>query len=289
MPNDSPWIIDVTEENFDLAVVQRSNEVPVVVDFWATWCAPCRQLGPILEKLATEGAGAFLLAKVDVDQQPGIAQHFGVSSIPHVFAIHAGQLVNQFTGALPENQIREWLQTLQPSATEKLLAESRTLEQTDPTAAEEKLREALELSPERSDEIQLRLARLMLAQHRLAESRDIITSLEERRGYLEPEAEQIKAELDMRSAAAEAGDVGNCRAAIAAAPDDLSLQIKLADSLAAVQQYDEALEVCLTVVQRGTGDTKEHARTTMVNIFQLLGSEADLTRTYRRKLATALY
>ncbi|MBI5761007.1 MAG: thioredoxin, partial [Planctomycetales bacterium] len=202
MPAESPWIIDVTEENFDAAVVQRSNDVPVVVDFWATWCAPCRQLGPILEKLATEGAGAFLLAKVDVDQQPGIAQHFGVSSIPHVFAIHAGQLVNQFTGALPESQIREWLQTLQPSATEKLLAEAKALEQTDPTAAEAKLREALELAPERSDEIQLRLARLMLAQHRLTESRDIITSLEERRGYLEPEAEQIKAELDMRSAAA---------------------------------------------------------------------------------------
>ena len=160
MPAESPWIIDVTEENFDAAVVQRSNDVPVVVDFWATWCAPCRQLGPILEKLATEGAGAFLLAKVDVDQQPGIAQHFGVSSIPHVFAIHAGQLVNQFTGALPEGQIREWLQTLQPSATEKLLTEAKALEQTDPTAAEEKLREALELAPERSDEIQLRLARL---------------------------------------------------------------------------------------------------------------------------------
>lgn len=288
MPANSPWIIDVTEEIFETEVVARSNDVPVVIDFWATWCAPCRQLGPILEKLANEAAGAFVLAKVDVDQQPGIAQYFGVSSIPHVFAIRGGQLVNQFTGALPESQIREWLEQLQPSPVEKLLIAAKAAEQNDPTAAESNYREALERAPERGDEIKIYLARLMLAQHRLAESREIIDALE-KRGFLEPESEQIKAELDVRSAAAEAGDVAQCRAAIAAAPDDLSLQIKLADSLAAVQQYAEALDVCLSVIQRGPGDAREQARTTMVNIFQMLGAEADLTRTYRRKLATALY
>ena len=105
----SPWIIDGTEQNFDSEVLQRSQEIPVIVDFWAPWCAPCRELGPVLERLVTEAGGQFLLVKVDIDQQPGIAQAFGVQSIPHVFALRNGQLADQFLGALPEDQIRQWL------------------------------------------------------------------------------------------------------------------------------------------------------------------------------------
>jgi putative thioredoxin len=116
----------------------------------------------------------------------------------------------------------------------------------------------------------------------------MLTQLEAR-GFLEPEAENIKAELDLRAAAAEAGGVGECRAALAANPDDPRLKMKLAEALGAAQQFQEALDLCLAVVQSSSGELRDEGRTTMVNLFHLLGPEADLTRTYRRKLATALY
>ena len=283
----SPWIIDGTEQNFDSEVLPRSQEIPVIVDFWAPWCAPCRELGPVLERLATEFAGQFLLVKVDIDQQPGIAQAFGVQSIPHVFALRNGQLADQFMGALPEDQLRQWLAKFQPSPAELLVQEARKLAPEDTAEAEVKYREALELVPH-DDKIRIELARLLLKHHRNDDAREILTKLEAR-GFLEPEAENIKAELDLRAAAAEAGGAAECRAALAANPNDPTLKLKLAEALGAAQQYEEALALCLAVVQFATGDLRNEARTTMVNLFRLLGPEADLTKTYRRKLATALY
>ncbi|HTI51404.1 MAG TPA: thioredoxin [Planctomycetaceae bacterium] len=287
MDQTSPWIIEGTEQNFDQAVLQKSQELPVIVDFWATWCGPCQELGPVLEQLAREYAGRFLLVKVDVDQQPGIAAAFQVRSIPHVFALRNGQLVDQFMGALPEEQIRQWLDQFQPTPAELLVQEARKLEGDDSAEAEAKYREALELTPQ-DDRIRIDLARLLLKQHKNADCRALIEHLAAR-GFLEPEAENIKAELDVRDAAAEAGGVAECRAALAAKPDDLALQLKLAEALGAAQQYQEALDLCLAVVGRAAGETREEARTTMVNLFHMLGPEAELTRFYRRKLATALY
>ncbi|MBI3861276.1 MAG: thioredoxin [Planctomycetia bacterium] len=283
----STWVIDGTEQNFEQEVLQRSQQLPVIVDFWAPWCAPCKELGPILEKLANENAGQFLLVKVDVDQQPRVAQAFGVQSIPHVFALRNGQLVDQFQGALPEDQVRQWLLQFQPSPAEMLVLEARKLEQENTAEAEAKYHEALELAPQ-ADHIRIELARMLLKQHRNADVRAIIDKLESR-GFLEPEAGNIKAELDLRAAAAEAGGVGECRAALAANPSDPKLQLNLAEALGAAQQFQEALDLCLGVVQATTGDLRNEARTTMVNLFQMLGPEADLTKTYRRKLATALY
>jgi putative thioredoxin len=283
----SPWIIEGTEQNLEQEVLQRSQELPVIVDFWATWCAPCQELGPILERIANESPGQFLLVKVDVDQQPRVAQAFGVQSIPHVFALRNGQLADQFQGSLPEEQVRQWLAQFQPSPAELLVQEARKLEQENTAESEIKYREALELTPQ-DDRIRIELARMLLKQHRNADVRAIVDKLAAR-GFLEPEAENIKAELDLRAAAAEAGGVSECRAALAANPSDPKLQLQLAEALGGAQQFQEALDLCLAVVQATTGDLRNEARTTMINLFHLLGAEADLTKTYRRKLATALY
>ena len=189
--------------------------------------------------------------------------------------------------ALPEDQIRAWLDQFQPSPSELLAQEARQLAHSDASAAEAKYREALELAPQ-DDRLRVDLARLLLKQHRNADSREIVSRLESR-GFLEPEAENIKAELELRAAAAESGGVAECRAALAAAPSDLALQLKLSEALGAAQQFQEALDLSLQVVQRGSGELREQARATMVNLFHLLGPEAELTRTFRRRLATALY
>ena len=115
-PSASTAVLDVTEASFGVDVVERSRQVPVVVDLWAEWCAPCRQLGPVLEKLAVEAAGAWVLAKVDVDANPRLAQALQVQGIPAVKAVINGELVAEFTGALPEAQIRAWLAQLVPAA-----------------------------------------------------------------------------------------------------------------------------------------------------------------------------
>src|SRR5262245_40622728 len=128
----SPWIIDVKTETFEADIVERSFEVPIVIDFWATWCQPCRQLAPLLESLANEYAGKFVLAKANVDELPQIAGAFGVQSIPHVFAVRDGQPIDQFVGVLTEAQLREWLGAILPSRTDELIKQGLAVEDDNP-------------------------------------------------------------------------------------------------------------------------------------------------------------
>lgn len=287
MAASSPWIIDASTATFESEIIERSKDVPVVVDFWAPWCGPCRQLGPVLEQLANESDGKFILAKVDIDQNPELAQAFGVQSIPFVVAVRDKKIVNQFVGMLPEPQLREWLGTVLPTPAQERLAEGATLEASDPTAAEAKYREAVALEPSNTD-AKIHLARLCLAQGREEESRGLIHELEQR-GFLEPEAERIRAQLDLQSAAEEAGGLDEARRAAEAAPDDWSLQLKLADALAVTRHHEEALDICLQIIQKDRAGVGVEAKQTMVKIFDLLGPESEIASTYRRKLATVLY
>lgn len=280
----SPWIVDATDENFEREVFERSRELTVVVDFWAAWCGPCRLLGPVIEKLAVEFDGKFLLVKANTDEVPRWANEFNVDSIPILFAVKGGQVVNYFQG-VQEPLVRRWLDSLQPTPAELLLGEARQLASTDPKAAEAKYREALALAPD--DAIQIELGELLVSQGRFSDVAVIIGELESR-GYLEPEAEKLKAQLTLQQDSKASGGVEPCRAALAANPSDFALQWNLAEALAAAKQYEESLKMSLKLVQLDRAGQGEKARHLMVDIFRILGDDNDLVTTFRRKLSMAL-
>jgi putative thioredoxin len=285
-PSGSPNVIDVTSETFKQEVIERSTAVPVVVDFWAEWCGPCRMLSPLLEKLAHEYDGKFVLAKVDIERSPDVAGQFGVRSIPAVFGVRDGGVVDAFVGVQPEAVLRMWLDRLLPSEAESLASQARTLELTDLQAAAAKYGQALTLAPD-LPQAQIGLARIALADGQIEDATARIAALE-RRGFLEPEAEKLKAELTLRIQAEGAGSVEATRAALAAHPDDLALKFSLAESLAAAGQFADALALCLELVERDRRGLGERARQTMVAIFRLLPPGHDLVTEYQRQLSLVL-
>lgn len=282
----SPYVIESTTRTFQQDVIDRSRTVPVVVDFWAQWCAPCKLLGPVLEKLAAEYAGKFILAKVDTETNPELAAQFGVRSIPVVFGLRGGKLADAFIGAQSEATIRAWLDRLLPTPAESLAAEASQLEATDAKAAEEKYSAALALDPDMTA-AETGLARIALEQGRLEDAAARIAALE-RRGFLEPDAERLKAQLTLQLQAKNAGSVETARAASAAIPNDLNLKFQLAEALAANGQYADALALCLELVERDRKGVGEKARQTMIAIFQLLPPDSELVAEYQRQLSMAL-
>jgi putative thioredoxin len=286
--SDSSVVIDATAQTFEHDVIERSRSVPVVVDFWAPWCGPCRLLSPVLEKLAGEYGGRFVLAKVDIDSEPALAREFGIQSIPAVVGFRDGTGVDAFIGVQPESVIRGWLDRLLPTPAESNAAQAALLERTDPQAAQEKYNTALALDPD-LPAAHTGLARIALAQGRLEDAQARILGLE-RRGFLEPDAEKVKAELMIQLQAQQAGgkSLEAAHAALAANPSDFNLKFELAEALAAAGQYADALALCLELVERDRKGTGEKARQTMVAIFRLLPPDSELVTEYQRQLSMVL-
>lgn len=285
---DAANIINTTMESFRDDVIQQSTIRPVVVDFWAEWCAPCRQLMPVLEKLVNEFKGAFCLVKVNVDQCPEIAGAFGVQSIPFVVAMVDGQPVSQFGGVQPEAQLRTWLQSFIPSPAEEafVLGQQKEAEaQLDD--AEVAYRKASELEP-KTAEYRIAHARILLALNRDQECREIIDELNTR-GYLEPDAQALVEQLELRSQVDDSGGVTEARRALDAAPNDLTLKLKLAEAYGADSRFEEACELCLEIVRADRGGVGTQAKEVMVGLLGVMGTKSKLASDYRRKLATAFY
>jgi putative thioredoxin len=281
-------VFDVGEDDFERAVLERSKEVPVVVDFWAPWCAPCRALGPILERLAAQHGGAFLLAKVNVDAAPALAQRHGVRSIPAVIGVRDGALVAEFVGAQPEPVVRRFVETLLPSEGDRLAREGDALhEDGHANAAEERYHRALALEP-RHPRALLGLARILGERDEVPAALELLERVVDG-GPLERQAEHLAAELRTGSAREAGPGEAELRARLAARPDDLAARLDLGRALAAAGRHEEALGELLAVVRSDPGFADEGARKAMLDVFELLGSEHALVQRFRGELARALF
>ena len=246
---------DVTEAEFQNAVIARSREVPVVVDFWAEWCGPCRALTPALERAADQRAGKVELVKVDVDGNPGLAQQYGIQGIPAVKAFKDGEVVDEFVGAQPAPMVEQFMDRLVPSEVDALVSEGD----------EDSLRRALEQQPGRADAA-VSLAHILMERGEHDEAQQV----------LEPVTGDFAAE---GLAALLALKQQHSDGAVGAAADSLLA----GDTEAGLQGLIVALEAATD------DEHKTQLRKAMVGVFTELGSDHPLTREYRRKLAAALY
>jgi putative thioredoxin len=250
----------VTEATFQTEVLERSLATPVVIDFWAEWCGPCKQLSPVLEKLAIEGGGAWVLAKVDVDANPRLAQMFRVQGIPMVYAVVGGQPVDAFTGVVPETQLRQWIDgILKASGVEvatpedpRLNAADEALVTGDLDAAEQAYRKILAESP--ADEA----AEAGLAQ----------VGLLRRVSGVDPQAVAAKARAN---------------------PDDIDAQTLAADVEVLGGRADEAYKRLIDLVRRSSGDDRDRVRKHLISLFTVAGPDDPAVAAARRALANALF
>ncbi len=276
------WIIDTSDTSFENDVFVRSQLGLVIVDFWAPWCAPCRTLGPILEKLAEEFQGRFTLVKANTEEAPKAAGQFNVSGIPAVFAVFDGQVIDGFEGLVPEQSIRSWLEHLERRGA---LVEIEHLLESSPAKAQEKLTPLLAQAGDEPELLNLH-ADLLFRQREFEACQAVINRLEQR-GFLEPRAEKVKAALELQGKAG--ADIDAIRAVANASPQDFAKQFALAEALAGIQSYPEAFEICLSLIAADRKNTGEKARALMVEIFRALPDGSELTSEYRRKLSMALY
>jgi len=283
----SSWIFPVGEKDFESMVIQKSHEVPVVVDFWAPWCGPCRALAPVLEKLIQQRGGSVVLAKVNIDEDQGLAAQFGVESIPMVVAFRGGRAVLDFVGLLPEAQIGAFLDRISPTEAERKAKEAIALEKTDPVQAEKLYRVVLQKDANQEAAI-LGLARILIAQHKDGE----VSELLDRVGpgsEQGTEAERLSAILWLRGHAGTRGDEATLRARLDIDPKNAEILYDLGCVEAATGRYSEALAMLLEAAQKDLKIAKTKVRETMVKIFHAIGVRSPLADEYRDKLAALLY
>jgi len=276
----NPFMLDVNEANFEQEVLLRSHEVPVVVDFWAEWCGPCKVLGPILERLAIEGGGRFILAKINVDQNPGLAMRFGVQGIPAVKAFKQGKVEAEFAGSQPEPVVRRFIQRLVPSPAEQAAQAANSLLVTHHwKEAEEAFREAL-AEDERNAVAALGLMKSLLMQGRGGEALALLEDFPP--GSEWAIAEQLRPLADLLAAVENNGPGYDEQ-------DPLAAELYQAGRLIVRDNLPAAMDGLLDILRQDKRYRDGLPRKILLAIFSILGDEDTLTRQYREELASVLF
>ena len=283
---DSPFIIDVTRENFQ-QLMEASFEVPVLVDFWADWCQPCKVLMPVLAKLAEEYQGRFLLAKLNTEESQDIAAHFGIRSIPTVKLFRDGQVVDEFMGALPASDVRAFLDRhiARESDTEIDKAHA-LLSSGDADGAIALLLAARETDPDNS-RVTMALSRAQAASGDTAAAEATLDALPDAEKQ-KPEVVALRSHLYFEAQVAGIPAAGELEAALDANPDDHEALFRLGLRRVVDGDYDSAMALLLELMRRNRGFGEDAARRTLLKVFELLGNDPRVGQ-YRRHMASLLH
>ncbi|GAB2895781.1 thioredoxin [Microbulbifer echini] len=281
------FIVDVTAENAQQVLIEESMKRPVLVDFWADWCEPCKQLMPVLEKLANEYAGQFLLARVNADTEQMIAGQLGVRSLPTVMLLKEGQPVDGFAGVQPESQIREMLDKYLPKPWDIKLQQALAL------IAEGKADEALPLlrqayseSSERVD-IAKQLAALLLDQNRAQEAETVLGKI--LLADQDAEYQQLMAQLELKQQAADTPEIQALQKALEQNPQDYDAAYQLAVQYSQASRHQEALDLLLDILRRDMNFSDGAAKQAFLDIVKSLGAGDPIATQYQRKLMTLMF
>ena len=280
-------VVDIDQNNVQQYLIDESFNRPVVVDFWADWCAPCKQLMPLLEKLADEHAGAFLLAKVNADEQQGISQQLGVRSLPTVMVFKDGQPVDGFAGAQPETAVREMLQKHLPSPWDTKIAEAtELLDQGDTSGALALLRAAWEESDKLLD-ITLAFAGALVDANRVDEAEEVLNQVR----LVDRDAlhEQLMAQIELKREAGKSPEIEALESELASDQSNHAVRVKLAVQLTTGAHYRDALEHLLFVLRADRDWNSGEAKRLYLDTIASIGKGDPLAAEYQRKLFSILY
>ena len=285
---DSPYIVTLTAANFDSVVIDGSFDRPVLVDFWADWCAPCRMLMPILAKLVEEYGGKFILAKLNTEEEQALAAQFGIRSLPTVQLFKEGRPVDQFMGALPETQIREFLDRHIARASDGLLAQAQGLMAAgDLDRARGLIQRARKEDPA-NPRTSLVEVQLTAAQGDVAEAQAQLERLPIELAH-DPEVAALRGQLQFAAALAGAPEAAILRARLESDPNDSEARYQLAAQRVVAGDYEAALGLLLELMKRDRAYGDDAGRKGMLAVYDLLGGAGDLVTQYRARMMNALY
>ncbi|HEY2787269.1 MAG TPA: tetratricopeptide repeat protein [Fimbriiglobus sp.] len=283
----SPHVFDVSDQEFESAVVTQSSRVPVVVDFWAPWCPPCRALSPLLAKVVDEFGGRVVVAKVNTDENPAITSQFPVDGIPAVFAIKDGAVVDQFVGLVPEEELREFISRLVPGEADLLVGQAEAVEGSDPAGAEELYRKAF-ATDARHEGARVGLARALLRQD--GNERKVIELLKPVEvGPQAEEADRLRTIIEFRAVPHGDAELAVIEGLAENQPDNAPVQLKYGHVLAARGDYRAALEAMLLAAKADKNFARGPAKESMVSLFEVVGVRSELADSFRAKLQSLLY
>jgi putative thioredoxin len=283
-----PVVFDVGPGEFEQRVIEASRDGPIVVDFWAAWCAPCLMLGPLLERVVRSYGGRFRLARVDVEQHQEEAQRYGIQAIPAVKVFRDGKVVSEFLGAVPEGHIRRALDQALPSEADRLVAEGDQLRaRGSVSAAREEYQQALESSPEHARAL-LRLAELAVEAGEPEEARSFLNRLPQGSPEWE-EGRALAARVAFTAECARAGGLEPTEAALREDPQAPQAHYQMACCLAAEERYEEALQQFLETLRLDRDFRSGAAKEAVLRVFKLAGEESEMVRQFRRRLASILF
>ena len=281
------YVTDVSEKDFQAEVIEKSKQVPVVVDFWAPWCGPCQSLKPILEKLAEEYQGKFILAAVNADENQALSAQFGVRGIPSVKAVYNGKIVNEFSGALPEPAVREFLDQIIPDESEIKRQEAMAARESgDLQAALTGLNEAVELN-ENNFQAKISLAGLLLENKEPRAAKDVIEKLPDKL-RVDESVRELLTRIDLTLRASELPDKQSLIQQVRDDAMNLQARLDLADHYINERAFDDAFELLFDVLKKDRHYGEDAARKTMLSIFTLMGPHDPRVRKARRTLASLL-